>query len=287
MSYYKLKTSDYTFYLMVLKGDGSDTISIGGKRKECVNISINTPDSIMVQRGYHSLDIATIPILFTNPDCSVEKPLAKGTGTITMIRTILSETVKRYPYVKTYEFTDNSHITCDNGKGITLMFLSIIQHKQTWYERHFNAHIKDKELYTRYKTGLLVLQDPELKIPFNDFKNIIQSYTSEDTIKKLQVYYDTSNTFFEFFQLILDSGGKQELCNIIVDWIDLFIYHIFKFYPQNTLWIIERGSIESIQVEETPLNKKPANQFGGKRRTRKNLPMRVNIGTDIEFEYRI
>ena len=274
MSYWRLETGAYTFYLTISKGSGNHTISIGGRKGECVNISVNTPESLAVQRGYHSLDAATIPVLGWNARCA-------GSGTIAMINTILSEAVKRYPYVKMFTFTDNSHITCDNGNGISLLSLSVVEHRKTWYERNFNATLVDSTLAKKYQDGLKILEDPELKLPFSDFKNIINSYTTTSTA--LKPYYENSANYFEFFGTILRAEGKSGLCNLIADWIDIFLSYIFQFNPLTASWAIPSDSITEVLTTEFKLNRKPANQIGGRRSTRRNSS-RVNINDIIELE---
>jgi len=281
--YYKLITEEYTFYLTISKQSGIHTLSIGGKKGECVNISINTPESLLVQRGYHDLHTGTIPILAWNPGCALDKPLAKGSGTTAMIHTVLSETQKRYPYITQYTFTDNSHITCDNGEGISLLSLSVIEHKKTWYERHFNAFLIDSSLDKKYKAGLMILDEPELRLPFDAFRDIIYRYTTPSVLQHLKTYYEASSTYSGFFKSILDEQGKLGLCNLVASWIDAFLQYIFQFNPLTASWGIPSHSIKPETIlNETMLNSKPNNQNGGKRSTRRILA-RVNINDIIEL----
>lgn len=280
MNYYRLETEEYTFYLRISKGDMSDTISIGGVKGECVNISVNKPDSLAVQRGYHKLEIGTIPILEWNAKCAVDSNLAKGSGTIAMIRIVLSEVKIRYPYVELYQFRDNSHIQCDNGKGIPLLHISLMEYKQSWYERHFNAFIDEPSYNKKYKDGIKMLDSPEFKLPFGKFIENIQQHISISILNSIKSYYEKTFTYFEFFKLIVDTQGEKNFCILIVDWIDIFIHTIFSFDPLYIPWAIHRDSIQLIHCNETPLVKKPVNQFGGKRKNmtyRRGMHMRVNI----------
>jgi hypothetical protein len=153
MNYSELESEGYKFYLTINQGNGSHALSIGGK-EGCVNISVNTPDSLLVERGYHALDTATIPILAWDAKCAVNKNLEKGSGTISMIRLILSESKKRYPYIKRYIFKDNILIPCDNGQQISLLHLTVIKYNKSWYEQHFHAYIP---LSTEFKHSFATL----------------------------------------------------------------------------------------------------------------------------------
>ena len=286
--YYRLETADYKFYLTISKGVGADIISIGGNKGECVNVAINTPESLAVQRGYHRVDVAAIPTLAWNAKCAIDKDLAKGSGTIAMINTVLSETIKRYSYVKLFTFRDNSHITCSNGKEISLLSLSVVEYGKTWYERYFNAFIDDSKLNKQYKNGIKIMNDPELKMSFTDFKNTIKSYTNASTVESLKPHYESSATYFMFFKSILDMVGKTGLCILVIDWIDMFILHIFQFNPNGALWAIRSSSIGPVQIEnETQLTKKPRNQNGGGAEyIRRGISQgRVNINDILEYEW--
>jgi len=286
--YFRLETTDYKFYLTISKGVGTDTVSIGGKKGECVNVAINTPESLAVKREYHFIDTATIPILAWDSKCAIDKDLAKGSGTIAMINTVLSETMKRYSYVKVFTFTDNSHITCSNGKEISLLSLSVIEYGKTWYERHFNAFIDDLNLNRKYKNGIKIMNDPELKMSFTDFKNTIKSYTNPSTVESLKPHYESSATYFMFFKFILDTVGKTGLCILVIDWIDIFVSHIFQFNPNGALWAIRSSSIGPVQIKnETQLTKKPRNQNGGGAEyIRSGISQgRVNINDILEYEW--
>lgn len=284
IQYYKLEKDTYTFYLTQIKGNGSDTLSIGGIKGECVNISVNTTDSLLVKRGYHKLDTATIPILAWDAKCAVNKNLEKGSGTILIIRIILSECLKKYPYVKYYTFKDNSHIQCENGQQISLLHLTIIKYNKSWYEDNFNAYIEEPMYRKKYIDGIKILNDPTLKIPYEEFKNKIKSFSKEPELELLKKYYEKADTYFLFFKLIFDTEGRHRQCNLIVGWIDMFLLYIFQFDPLSVPWVINSESLINEEVIETFLEKKPMNQSGGKRNTRKTIPrvMRVNINDIVD-----
>ena len=281
--YFQLEAGSYTFYLTINQGKGSDTLSIGGRKGECVNISVNTSESPLVQRGYHKLDTATIPILAWDTKCAVNKNL----GTISMIRIILSESVKRYPYIKHYTFKDNSLIPCDNGQKISLLHLTVIKCNKSWYEQHFNAYIQEPSYRKQYNDGITILNDPLLKVSFEEFKNIVPRLSKESEINLLKTHYEKADTYFLFFKSIFGPEGpegKSRQCNLIVGWIDIFLLYIFQFDPLSIPWVIDSESVITQEVVETRIEKKPL-QTGGKRYTRRNIPnvMRVNINDSADL----
>ncbi len=282
--YYQLKTADYSFYLTIVKNKGLDTLSIGGKKANCVSISINTPESLLVERGYHKVDEATLPILAWDSQCAISPNLQRGLGTIHMIQTALSEAKKRYPYIKLFTLTDNSTITCDNTKAILLCFFSIAEYSKTWYERQFGAYIYDDKFKQRYTNGIKVLHDPTLKLDWDSFESLLKPYTTAENISILKPYYVKTSTYAEFFNQLLEKEGKRKLCVYIVNWIDIFFTYIFQFDPTTVLWAIPADSVESVPiVEETRLNTKPKNQSGGHKTQRKNRAKRVQRVNSSDF----
>lgn len=281
--FYRLDTEAYKFYLTITQGKESDALSIGGRKGECVNISVNKPESILVQRGHHQLDTATIPILAWDSKCAIDKDLERGIGTISMIRVLLSETLKRYPYIKKFTFRDNSLIPCDNGKQISLLHLTIIKYNMSWYESHFHASIENPVYSKKYKDGLAILNDKELKMSFDDFKNKIKGFTTESDLHVLKGYYETSSTYSLFFKAILEKEGKKRQCNLVASWIDVFLQYIFQFDPLSVPWLIHSESVPIQEVAVTQLANKPS-QIGGRRYTKRNIPkvMRVNINDTFD-----
>jgi len=281
--FYRLDTEAYKFYLTITHANGSDSLSIGGRKGECVNISVNTPESILVQRGHHQLDTATIPVLAWDSKCAIDKDLERGTGTILMINVLLSETLKRYPYIKRFTFRDNSLIPCDNGKQISLLHLTLIKYNMSWYESHFHASIENPVYSKKYKDGLAILNDKELKMSFDDFKNKIKAFTNESDLLVLKGYYEGTPTYSLFFKAILDKEGKKRQCNLVASWIDMFLQYIFQFDPLSVPWVIHSESVPIQEVAITQLANKPANQIGGRRYTKRNIPkvMRVNINDTV------
>lgn len=282
--YYKLDVQDYIFYMTIVRNSGSDTIRMGGRKVACVDISVNKPGSLLVERGFHILDIGTIPILAWNARCSVNKDLEKGVGTVLMISVALSEAVKRYPYVKEYSFTDNSHIPCDNGKEISLMYLSLVRYNKTWYERHFNAYISDPKFRKQFNDGLTILNDTELKMPFEQFIEVTNLHKTSPEIQVLEPYYQVANSYNDFFKNILEKEGPRKQCIMVVNWIDLFFLHIFQMNPTGISWIIDAKTIKSVDLKETLLERKPSNQDGGSftRRARYPKLARVNMNDLLE-----
>lgn len=292
IKHYRIKTVSHAFNLTVSPAAGIINLSIGGKRKGCVNISVNTPDSILVQRalapvpkarGGHSIEVATMPQLKWYSDCSVDEPLPRGDGTIHMIKTLLSEMKKRYPYVKYITLMDNSHIRCSQGKEISLLALSFSIYSKTWYERIFNATLQDLIYQEKYILGNKILNDPETKLSFEEFTQLFGSYTRVDTLNKLKPYYESTVTYTEFFQTLYKGEGKESQCNLIVDWIDIFLQYIFGINLQSLPWIIKRESIEDIVIlEEHTISQNPYTQSAGRRNTRKSKS-KVNSKNRLDY----
>jgi hypothetical protein len=124
--------------------------------------------------------------------------------------------------INIFNFDDNSHINLEHP--IYLGFFHIAYHGKTWYEANFNAKMIDSEKYERYKNSLNFLTDSLQKPEFMDFLNIIRgSLQSTKNLDTLEIYYNKSSTYREFFENI----PKTRRYEILHEWLATFMeYYI-------------------------------------------------------------
>ena len=258
----------------------SRNFSIGGSQSDCVNVSITYKNNEPIS--------ASIPYLLYDPDCSIDTPLDKGKGTIQMIKTLLEYVHNKLPNIKEFKFEDKSSIESasqeeigiKNSKNIKkgtniipipLYFLSIAFNGITWYEKYFNAKMKDPKnpnkhkLYREKVNTLLGNEELKKNTSFIEFLeySISSPFKHENELKP---YYDKSNTFGEFFQSI----PKPDRIRLVRDWIEKFMLHHLEDVFSNKNWIIEvpiKPSDESIIQDNTSNEKKGGKK--SKRRTKK------------------
>ena len=284
----EIKVGNYTFLIKDNTHYYDDRIlyrnfSIGGADTVCVDVSItyknNEPYS------------ASIPYLLHNPDCSIDFPLEKGKGTIIMIKTFLEYIHNKIPSIKEFHFEDKSQIESASQeeieikgsknmkKGtnfipIPLYYFSIAFNGITWYEKHFNARLKDPKKHKLYREkvdDLLYSGELKQKISFIEFLQISKP-PSLEIINELKPYYETSNTFNEFFQSI----PPNKRIRLVRDWIENFMLHHLKKVFSNKDWIIEVG------INENVINEK----IGGrktKRQTKKYYCPNVRINLNPKY----
>ena len=260
---YTFQITDNTLFSRDKTEIYSRNFKIGGAHPDCVNISI-------IYENNEPVD-ARMPIIFSDPECSLSIPLEKGGGAIIMIKTLLSYVFTQLPTLTHIKFDDNSNIECATEeelkkgsrfrkkgtyvKPMPLYYFSIIFNGQTWYEKHFNATQKDEvrhQLYIIKVDEFLHSSQLKTNIGFDRFVALFDK--REDEMTELSEYYANASNFNDFFQSI----PKQHRCRLVGSWIEQFMKFILKdvFYNEN--WII-------------PV---PLEMFGGKtrrkhRRTRK------------------
>ena len=128
--YYIIKsfiTKKY-YYVNLLVDDYGFRIVIGGVKKRCIEITIDTTENI-----------AIIQIISFDKKCAYFSDLERGNEMIDLIKCSLYFCILKFPNIKKYDLTDNSTIICKNGKNISLSILYFIKYNKTWYEKHFNA----------------------------------------------------------------------------------------------------------------------------------------------------
>ncbi len=76
------------------------TYAIGGNISDCANIYVNFNNNVAISANMQQLE-----------QCSLGEPLDKGTGSIIMIKTLLSHIKHLYPQLGEITFDDMSSIT--------------------------------------------------------------------------------------------------------------------------------------------------------------------------------
>lgn len=278
----KNNTYSYDGYII------SRNFNIGGFNTDCVNVSIIYKNNEPIY--------ANIPHLMHDPECSIDIPLDKGKGTIIMIKTLLEYIHNKIPSIKEFEFEDKSRIESASQeelerkksknmkKGtnlipIPLYYFSIAFNGITWYEKQFNARLKDPikhNLYREKVKELLYSGELKQKTTFIEFLQISRP-PSIYIINELEPYYDNSNTFNDFFQSI----PSKDRIRLVRDWIENFMLYYLKEVFSNKGWIIE---IPVIKINTDPINQDE--KKGGKkskRRTKKYYcpNERINLNPKI------
>jgi hypothetical protein len=214
-------------------------IKIGGNYPDCVNISISYYGDTPVS--------AYIPILVYDSECSLDIPLDRGKGSITMIKEILKYMKQTIPEITSVNFEDLSQIECatldeiskysgmkkkgTQVKPVPLNFFSIMFNGLTWYEKHLNARLKNDKSNNAYRSKvnqLLSMKTPE----FTEFLQIAKPPLP--ILPKLKEYYDNAHTYTEFFSSI----PMQDRCIIVRDWITSFMQYYIGDVFSNNNWII-------------------------------------------------
>jgi len=241
-------------------------LKIGGNYADCVNISISYSGDTPIS--------AYIPILVYDEECSIETPLDRGGGSVVMIKELLIYVKQKIPEI--------TSVNCENAydiykylgtkkkgtqiKPIPLYFFSILFNGKTWYEKHFNARLKQDRAHKAYRSKveqMLTMQKPS----FDIFLQIINPPLKN--IPELKKYYETHNTYGDFFHAI----PIQDRCELVRDWITTFMQYYIGDVFSNNNWLI------------------PINSFvGGSKQTKKNKSkyriIRYTTSSDIGVSVR-
>lgn len=235
---------------------------IGSLNITCVNVSIFYKNNLP--------EVASIPHIMYEPNCSIDYPLERGyKGSTIMIKTLLEYIHENIPSIQEIHFEDKSNIECateeEIGKGsknrkigtnvvpIPLYYFSIAFNGQTWYEKYFNAIQKDTHKHRLYKErihNMLYTKEFKSKLSFIDF-SIMSQINNPEIMNEIENYYNNSDTLGDFFTSI----PKKDRCRLVRDWITIFMSHHLKDVFSNTDWIIK------IPCSHT--------EGGGKRKSRK------------------
>lgn len=183
----------------------SYTVNIGGGKNKCVQIKVpndksnNTAELLIVKTSLS--------------DCEVNGIIIKKEKTIKMV--LLGFTILRdnFPHIQLIKLQDKSSFECkfanDSRSGISLTLYEFLFHQHTWYDRHFNAELINKDLQKIYTTSITNnFRDKSFKPLIFDFNNSVLN-------EKLIHIYNNSDTWKDFLDKIYKLNS---LCEVIFPW---------------------------------------------------------------------
>lgn len=257
------------------------------KIEPCVSITVTCEHEDERMRVLFPANIAAITRIDYHPNCCLNELLTRGTGTVKMIKVSMAYVMKKFPWVKQFTLEDSSTILCgpEHLKMYTsLQTLSLCTHGKTWYERTFNAKIKDSNIHAIYRSKMDLIYC-KINIPFEEFCKIcnipnylvgVNAIVKESIIglhnpnkqaninvfktndnkydlhKLLGKYYNDKKTYLEFFlDLRKDTLNNNILpfCWIINSWAINFIDHLLQqqTFLRNT-WIIDCENMNDVEI---------------------------------------
>jgi len=281
----------FTIYSTELDGvhtkiDGTLYLGNPKQQKEdaCVTISVHFPESAAAYKkkwGRNPLfDPSVASLVLTKHDtaCSETKPLLSGKGTVEMITAGMSLIKQLCEFVTSIDLKDMSTRKCDNGASISLSYFYITIHKQTWYEKQFEASLRPESNMVAYREAVDTLLSMPLE-PFASFSVHFLRGCNEQVKKAIKQAYDASNTMEEFFHTLYETHGIPMGCILVSDWLEKMM-KAAKMQPYlEQEWYIDiktipswRFSNESMTLRIIKGNRSTVKKgiWGGKRKTRRH-----------------
>ena len=265
-----VKVGKHTFKIIERKSlyDGntiSRTFKIGGDYEDCVNLSYTYNNGKPIS--------AKLPHLMYEPECTIGSDLEKGLGSELMIKTLLRYVYNKIKDVNIFSFDDMSHIDCKEKNlskppprkpqlPLKLSYFSIAYNSKTWYEKHFNVTLSNKEMYNKYRNRIAFLTEPSEKVEFIRFLEI--STPPPEQYEILKKYYESAKTYREFFNNI----PYRDRCELLLPWLSNFIEYYLKDVYSDYGWEIDINTMD---------NKNGGFKKSNKRKTRKLYPSKYKI----------
>ena len=229
------KSYNKYYYVNISSSKKEDNILIGGLNIKCVHIIINKRKNI-----------GLLELVQHHERCSFFETLKDGNETVDLVKNSLFLATNLYPDVSKYELTDNSFITCKNGKRISLADLYFVKYGKTWYEDKFGVIPSNlyKDSIEFNKSIINKRLNSKIEIPFEDF---IKEYHDED-------FFDNQKNINIIKKIYKpDITLKEYLSYFFKNKYDCRYYqYIFSKFIGNLLqgleWIIEKNTIENYYV---------------------------------------
>jgi hypothetical protein len=244
----------------IIKHTDHDTILFGGS-KRCVILTMHFQEKLahIDGAGWHAY-------------CNKDGNLAKGYGTIDMIRTCLHFVFKMYgKKIKRVTLVDNSMIECNDKTQVSLTAHYIVKYGYTWYEKHFGATLEDpleQQKYTRFVESL----NASLREPFRKFYDkyihtaFLKPKHKEWLYHTLEPIYNECYSESKNMHSFLKTVDKSYDCAIFQEWLMNFVQRASGVNMKMVYWTINKGE-GGLLNEEIKIYKSNStfdwSQFGG------------------------
>ena len=199
------------------------TLSVGGNKDKCVNITVPTDINDKVCK---------LSWAETTKECSLDTMKIKGNSTQIMLQLAITLAREIAPHITQILLNDMSHFQCNTPEGDIKTHLPsyyIALYGKTWYEEKFGAVINNPETHQRYRSHIPNLLNPKYKPAYFDFVN-------KDLIHILTPIYNESTCWQDFFNRLSEKYGDTK-CGIMYPWV------------MNALLICFEGSLLYIGTE--------------------------------------
>jgi hypothetical protein len=203
----------------------TDTISVGGTRANCVQITIPSKEIAWIKGS-------------TDGDCEIDGKPISGDSTIQMVHIgfwFLQNGYLdlSYPTITELLLTDSSKIQCSLPDGSTrtmsLLHRDALIYGKSFYQRKLNA----EPYYEKGKNDMIEFEKSwrASKPASFDFRNI---YLNE----QLSIYYKDSDTWVDFMNNLVSVYGSKHICQIMYPWYLQAISEITEGRELPTRWVI-------------------------------------------------
>lgn len=231
--FFSIDCESYIFHASVIKYTSITRIRFGG-RDDCIDFTL-----------YNTPEVAPFPNMDAfrhNKLCAVNKDLANGSGTITMLKSAITFVKQQFPNIKHIQFRDLSTINCDHNVTLELYYYYLAKYGKTWYQKHFDAQLENREMRKKLCNGINTLKTPLTEDYDTFYKTHIGPFISNMKHFKKDFYL-----FYEGFEKYYNKNMRTFFKNLLSDidclilqyWFSTYLHAIFNISFPIAIWIIK------------------------------------------------
>lgn len=237
MEFYKVITPSKQQFNVVVKKSKTRKrdIILGGDKNYCISISAPNND----------INIKN------DTQCRIQDNLESETNAKQMLLASIF-VLKQYKNDCVVELDDFSE-----KDGLSLAYRGLAFDQKTWYEKHFNAYLKDEGSrlgYNLLKDNFNSKETKQRMTPLFEFE-----IKKEESPKELVKLYKDSSTIQDFFQRIKKECKTQSECNVVMkSWLIRFLSKGMGFhYLKQEKWEISCLGHDFTGYNLVPLKEDP------------------------------
>jgi hypothetical protein len=252
-----LKFGSKEFLLTIHKSSNTHNLYLGGSHTYCINILIYLPESTYVMLGLNNPRECSVEHFYYSNLCSFSGGYQRGVDTSLIFNLMIAFIKKNYQIITTVKLKDYSTRECDNGGNVNLYEMYYILYGKTWYQAKYNAYLLPKDL-DNFTNSDRNFQEKKNLIGWTNFKEM-PIWPDDIDLDIIEEYYNTTDTWQDFFSKIRDYITISSFCSFILPWITEFLKSTMKYNFQAPSYYIDILMIKNVGYTHVGGNKRRRN----------------------------
>lgn len=233
MQNYILKHGTQSFYAV----EATNIILVGGIKRGCVEIEIRKRGKNI--EGYLQLAY--------DHRCNTSGDLARGVGTLAMMRVAITFAFSKVPKMQAIFLKDHSEVPC-GSHALYLPPVQLAEHGKTWYMRHVQAtplEKSDQDALEKFVLSCTANLPASFEVFYVNHMKLRRDIPPIPKYKqRLKKYWNMSTSLRSFITAIKTANE----CELYMHWLRDYYTSVSAKNIESMDFVIRRGAFHAVEI---------------------------------------